>query len=361
MPYQNRVTPEGELITVSARGTLMGNRGTLHNSSGEIIKKTDRKAWIYCALEYKGRKQDIMAPGRYTQLFFLDEATALAAGHRPCATCQRSHYNAFTDLFKRSAEVDSISAIDNTLKQQRGGLEVEMKLKSVPDGAFIRLSSTDTATWLVWDRRLFRWSPSGYCEERHAAIDTTVNVVTPSSSLEVLVRGYVPRVHLSVKALVVDLPWDKPKEVTERKEHSRNNSDQSAYREPTSDELTNASTDEDSFGVGVQNNNGPSFKLKTTPRGKELYAYFAAILTETGMDQGDVADLKKYLGNFKGHLDAGRIVKVNGGFQLTSDGREYFADRFKRGNSQYIDPILYKSMRKKIREGGNDCERLKGI
>ena len=95
MPRQNRVTPFGEIVASSARGTLMGNRGCLHDASGRIVRQTRVNAWIYCLLEFKGRHRAVMSPGKYTELFFLDEATALAAGHRPCFECQRPRAEEF--------------------------------------------------------------------------------------------------------------------------------------------------------------------------------------------------------------------------------------------------------------------------
>src|SRR5688500_8008085 len=95
MPRQNRVTPFGELIAAPARGTLMGNRGCLHDGDQRIRRLFVGKRWIHCVLEFKGRRRQVMAPGRYTELFFLDESTALAAGHRPCAECQRDRYLEF--------------------------------------------------------------------------------------------------------------------------------------------------------------------------------------------------------------------------------------------------------------------------
>ena len=95
MPLQNRVTPFGELIATPARGTLMGNRGCLHDAQQRIRRTFAVKRWIICVLEFKGRHRQVMAPGQYTELFFLDEATALAAGHRPCAECQRARYDLF--------------------------------------------------------------------------------------------------------------------------------------------------------------------------------------------------------------------------------------------------------------------------
>src|SRR5258707_3661680 len=93
---QNRVNPWGELFRTPARGTMMGNRGrTLHNAQQEIVRSYGGKRWICCLLEFKGRRRQIMSPGQYTELFFLDEATAFAAGHRPCAECRRERYKAF--------------------------------------------------------------------------------------------------------------------------------------------------------------------------------------------------------------------------------------------------------------------------
>ena len=99
MPRQNRVTPFGDIVAVPARGMFMGNRGCLHDASaqltGRIVRPYRLTNWIYCVLSFKGRHRQVMSPGRYTELFFLDEATALAAGHRPCAECQRGRYNEF--------------------------------------------------------------------------------------------------------------------------------------------------------------------------------------------------------------------------------------------------------------------------
>ena len=95
MPRQNRVTPFGELIAISERGTLMGNRGVLHDEAGTIRRVWQLKRWILCVLMFKDRNRVVMSPGRYTELFFLDEATGLAAGHRPCAECQRARFLAF--------------------------------------------------------------------------------------------------------------------------------------------------------------------------------------------------------------------------------------------------------------------------
>jgi hypothetical protein len=102
MPLQNRVSPRGEIIVSPARGTFMGNRGgVLHNERRQIVRPYASRRWITCLLEFKGRRRTVMSPGRYTELFFLDEAVALAAGHRPCAECRRDRFNAFRDAWER--------------------------------------------------------------------------------------------------------------------------------------------------------------------------------------------------------------------------------------------------------------------
>ena len=97
MPLQNRVSPRGDVIAVAARGALMGNRGRLHDATRQVVRRqvSSYRAWVTCLLAFKGRRRTVMAPGRYTELFFLDEATALAAGHRPCGECRRADYRRF--------------------------------------------------------------------------------------------------------------------------------------------------------------------------------------------------------------------------------------------------------------------------
>lgn len=125
VPRQNRVTPFGDIVASSARGTLMGNRGCLHDASGRITRPYRLTAWIYCLLEFKGRRRAVMSPGKYTELFFLDEATALAAGHRPCAECQRGRYNEFMAYWgKANAELLGgeklrAGAVDAVLQRER--------------------------------------------------------------------------------------------------------------------------------------------------------------------------------------------------------------------------------------------------
>ena len=99
MPRQNRVTPSGEIVSVADRGTVMGNRGRLHDPTGRVRRPWQVKRWLLCRLEFNGRRRVVMAPDRYTEFFFLDEATGLAAGHRPCFECRRRSYHAYADAW----------------------------------------------------------------------------------------------------------------------------------------------------------------------------------------------------------------------------------------------------------------------
>jgi hypothetical protein len=124
MPLQNRVTPFGELLATECRGTLMGNRGCLHDDQQQIRRPFAGKRWIICVLEFRGRYRRVMTPRRYTELFFLDEATALAAGHRPCAECQHARYLVFREIWAE-ANPDlvgasfSADAMDGVLHAER--------------------------------------------------------------------------------------------------------------------------------------------------------------------------------------------------------------------------------------------------
>ncbi len=203
MPLRNRVGPDGEIFATPARGTLMGNRGgAIHNDRREIVRPYASRRWIACVLEFRGRHREVMSPGRYTELFFLDEAVALAAGHRPCAECRRERFNAFKAAWARSHGLDAgtfvyADAIDEELHGARfsrpgGKVTWEGRLESMPDGAFIRM---DGANWLVWGDRLLRWSPEGYVERRERCENARVEVLTPQPIAGVLKHGYTPGTH----------------------------------------------------------------------------------------------------------------------------------------------------------------------
>jgi hypothetical protein len=140
MPRQNRVTPFAEVVATPERGTIFGNRGLLHDPAGRIRRPWRLKRWLLCVVAFKGRKRQVMTPGRYTELFFLDEATGLAAGHRPCAECRRDRYLAFRNLWP--AGVLPAVALDDQLHAERLNPDgsqrtFEANLDNLPDGVFV--------------------------------------------------------------------------------------------------------------------------------------------------------------------------------------------------------------------------------
>ena len=183
MPLQNRVTPLSELIADPARGLVYGNRGCLHDGSGQIRRRWEVKRWIACRLEFRGRHRagGPMPPGRYTGLFFLDDATALAAGHRPCAECRREDYNRFTAIWSAKAD-----AVDAVLHEERLRRFHPTRLEDLPDGAFVFV---DEAPFLVLGDELLRWTPAGYTERR-ARRRGKATLVTPPSTVRVLEAGW---------------------------------------------------------------------------------------------------------------------------------------------------------------------------
>jgi hypothetical protein len=207
MSKQNRVTPWGEIIATPARGTLMGNRGCLHDAQQQIRKPFQVKRWIICKLEFKGRHRAVMSPGLYTELFFLDEATALAAGHRPCAECSRPRFNLFRE-FWANANPDlttnrkpSAPFIDNVLHLERVNaahqkVTYEAPLPQLPNGSFVVLPVTEQCC-LVYDDKLLTWSPNGYTKKLARPNDLAVRVLTPRSIVRALALGYRPVIHPS--------------------------------------------------------------------------------------------------------------------------------------------------------------------
>jgi hypothetical protein len=196
MPFQNRVTPLGELIATPERGLVYGNRGCLHDDHGRIRRQWQVKRWISCRLEFRDRHRTggPMPPGRYTGLFFLDDATALAAGHRPCAECRRADYNLFTSIWGAKAD-----AIDEVLHRERLRRLRPVGLESLPDGAFVL---EEGEPFLVLGDRLLRWTPGGYTERRSRPRGETT-LVTPPSTVRVLEAGWasdLPLLHPSSRS-----------------------------------------------------------------------------------------------------------------------------------------------------------------
>ena len=197
MPLQNRVTPLGELIATPARGLVYGNRGCLHDETRAIRRRFAVKRWIACRLEFKGwHRAPLLQPGRFTELFFLDEATAFAAGHRPCALCRRADYDRFVGLVGARADEADERLHGERLDGARRRRLHRARWEDLPDGAFV-LERDDP--WLVLDDEVRRWTPSGYTERRpRPAGEATL--ITPPSLVEVLRAGWsgaVPLLHPS--------------------------------------------------------------------------------------------------------------------------------------------------------------------
>lgn len=200
MSLRNRVDPFGNIHATSARGCLMGNRGTLHNADKTLVREYQRSAWISCALEFNDRHREVMGPGSYTELFFLDEATALAAGHRPCATCRRTDYKSFVAAFSKAVgaqvgpkDIDSILRKECWLLGGKGGWQSE--LKALPDGCMI---VKDESPWLVYGGSIHHWTFSGYDKRERIKGSPVFLVITPKSIVGALNAGYSPFIHPSV-------------------------------------------------------------------------------------------------------------------------------------------------------------------
>lgn len=207
MPLQNRVDPFGNLFRTHARGTMMGNRGgALHNSDLEIVRGYKSRRWIACVLEFRGRHRIVMSERRYTELFFLDEAVAFAAGHRPCAECRRERFNAFKDAWKRAKKLDSLPFADEMdlelhpariimrEKDRREKVTYEAPIGSLPDGCFVQI---DGRAYLVWNDALLLWTPEGYTRREVRPNDLTAPVLTPAPIVECMSQGYRPEIHES--------------------------------------------------------------------------------------------------------------------------------------------------------------------
>jgi hypothetical protein len=202
MPRQNRVTPLGELVADPARGLVYGNRGCLHDEHGHIRRRYNGKRWIACRLEFRGWKRErLLQPGRFTELFFLDEATAFAAGHRPCALCRHEDYQRFVTLWRglHPGDENGADAIDARLHAERvepGSRAQRLhtaSLGTVPNGAFVLYGGEP---YLVVDDSLVRWTPAGYVEPVPRPRGGKATLLTPPSLVAVLEKGWQPLVPL---------------------------------------------------------------------------------------------------------------------------------------------------------------------
>ncbi|MGE3149084.1 MAG: hypothetical protein AB7K04_08465 [Pseudorhodoplanes sp.] len=199
MPLQNRVDPFGDLIAVEARGLLLGNRGGRFHRDDRTLgrRRFASRQWICCVLDFKGRHRDVWGRG-YTELFFLDEVTAFAAGHRPCFECRRKEALAFAALFP--ARDARAAAMDRILHTERlDGREKRMHARAIdalPDGIFIH---DNGYAFALRGDALLPWTPSGYGKPRKRPRGATMRVLTPPSIAAVLAAGYAPLWHPSAR------------------------------------------------------------------------------------------------------------------------------------------------------------------
>lgn len=204
MSLQNRVSPLGDIVATPARGTFTGNRGIVHDPTTRTLLKRrwTTKAWIVCVCEFRGRRRDVMGTRSWTELFFLDEATAFAAGHRPCFYCRRADATAFRDAWQRGNRTGDVRApeIDAVLHAERFDGRAKrlhplpVPLAKLPDGTMVRAGND---CFLVADGRPWRWTFEGYC----AADAPLANpqLITPPSTVRALAAGYKPVLHESAR------------------------------------------------------------------------------------------------------------------------------------------------------------------
>jgi hypothetical protein len=211
MPLPNRVDPFGNLFADPARGLFFGNRGGRFHRDDRTLgaRRWVSRAWICCRLAFKGRHRNVWGAG-YTELFFLDEPTALAAGHRPCFECRRSDARAFAAAYARaghspepgsSARVPRAPEIDRVLHAERLAGRAKRRhrlaIDGLPDGAFLTLPDAPGHAFAVRGSALLRWTPTGYAARQPRPGGITVDVLTPPGMLAALASGYLPRWHPS--------------------------------------------------------------------------------------------------------------------------------------------------------------------
>lgn len=198
---QNRVDPFGNIIKTPARGHLMGNRGLLHGDHKNILRPFRLKAWITCVLEFKNRKREVMTPRLYTELFFYDEATSFAAGHRPCFECRRKDADLFKASWLKGNPVHGfdlktpIGKIDEIIHEERLDKQgrkrtYDMAVESLPDGVFVLWND---APFLRVNKMLYEWTPFGYKPGIVSPADAMLPVLTPGSIVNAFRAGYVPQ------------------------------------------------------------------------------------------------------------------------------------------------------------------------
>lgn len=197
-PRQNRVTPASAIVAATGRGLFMGNRGCLHDKAGRIVRQWRGRLWITCLTDFKGRRRALMQPGHYTELFFLDEAVSLSAGHRPCAECRRADYLRFRQAWAEAGLPPAPRArdMDSHLHPLRlaafAGPPHHADLTGLPCGSFVRIGAIDC----LWHRGQLRpYGHQGYGAPLPLPALARVQVLTPAPFLRMLASGYIPVVH----------------------------------------------------------------------------------------------------------------------------------------------------------------------
>jgi hypothetical protein len=210
MPLPNRVDPFGDLFADPSRGLFFGNRGgRFHRDDRTLgMRRWVSRCWICCRLEFKGRHRNVWGRG-YTELFFLDEPTALAAGHRPCFECRRADAKAFAAAFARgrvSEAVPRAPEMDRVLHAERLDGRAKhlhrMQIDDLPDGAFLTFADEPGSVFVVRGARLLRWTSTGYTVRRSRRRGITADVLTPPAIVGALASGYRPRWHPSADEAV---------------------------------------------------------------------------------------------------------------------------------------------------------------
>jgi hypothetical protein len=206
MPLQNRVTPTGDIIATPHRGLFTGNRGIIHDPATKTLlsKRWATPAWLVCVCDFRGRRREVMGGRSWTELFFLDEATALAAGHRPCFYCRRDDANRFRAAWEQGNGVADIRLrdIDAVLHRERLDRgkkrlhQLAMPLGQLPGGAMVQQGAE---SFLIVDGQALLWSPAGYRKAQHAINDAML--LTPPSTLRALGAGYRAVLHPSARCI----------------------------------------------------------------------------------------------------------------------------------------------------------------
>ena len=207
MPLRNRVAPTGDIIATAHRGMFTGNRGIIHDPATRTLLKRRwaSRAWLTCVCDFRGRRREMMAGRSWTELFFLDEATAFAAGHRPCFFCRREDANRFRAAWEKGNRLSNLGAgdIDAVLHRERldGSRKrlhvLPLPLLQLPDGAMVRAGEE---SFLIAGGRALQWSPAGYSHAQGAI--TAAKLLTPPSTLRAFSAGYRAVLHASVKELL---------------------------------------------------------------------------------------------------------------------------------------------------------------